>query len=74
MPPAKDTDSNSGTQGQVATSAQMSCTSGLNHQTSTVDSTTVSWNQINRPWGGQHKSTSSTGETKIAQDMDPIGR
>lgn len=70
MPPAKDTDSSSGTQGQATSSAQTSCTAGSTHQVSTVNSSTVNWNQINRPWGDQHKSTGSDSETKIAHDMD----
>lgn len=71
MPSAKDTDLNLGAQGQVVTSDQKSCTAGSPHQASTVASSTVSWHQTNRPWKGQHKSTGSGSETKIAQDMDP---
>lgn len=71
MPSAKDTDLNLGKQGQVATSAQMSSMAGSAHQVSAVNSSTVSWHQIIRPRGSQQKSTGSSSETKIAQEMDP---
>lgn len=71
MSSAKDTVSNPGTQGQVATSVQTSCTVGSPHQVSAVNNSIVSWHQINRPWGGQHKSAGSSNGTKITEGMDP---
>lgn len=71
MYPAKDTNSNSGTQGQVVSLAQISRTAGSPHQASAVDSSTVSWHQINRPWGDQHKSADNSTHFRVSEDMDP---
>lgn len=71
MPSAKNTDLNLGTQSQMTTSAQLSSMAGSPYQVSAVNSSTVSWHQINRPRVSQQRSTDSSSETKIAQDMDP---
>lgn len=71
MHPAKDTDSNSGTQGQVVTLAQISRTAGSSYQASVVDSSTMSWHQINRPWEDQQKSADNGTVFRTSKDMDP---
>lgn len=71
MPSSKDTGLNPDTKGQVANSIQMSCTAGPPQQASAIESSTVSWHQINRPWGDQHKSAGSSSGIKAAEGMDP---
>lgn len=68
---AKKTDSKAGTQGQAVNLAQISRTAGSSHQASAIDSSTVSWNQINRPWGDQHKSADNGTVFGKSEDMDP---
>lgn len=71
MSPDKGTDSNSGTQGQVATSAQISCTADSPHQASAVDSSTVGWHQVSRPWEGRQKSAGGNSGIRAPEDLDP---
>lgn len=71
MHSAKDTELKAGTQGQAANLAQIQRTAGSSHQASAVDSSTVSWHQINRPWEDQHKSADNGAVFGTSEDMDP---
>lgn len=70
MPPVTDTDSNPGTRGQVANSAQMFGTAGSPHQVSAVDSSAVGWHQMNRPWGNQHEWGGCSSRMNPAEEMN----
>lgn len=71
MHPAKDTNSKAGTQGQIVTLAQISRTAGSSHQASSVDSSTVSWHQINRPWGEQYKAADKSTHFRVSENVEP---